>query len=264
MSALRAHYCIRPRLNSGVRQHYDPRVTHTPTPPLSEALSRDGFAIIPDAVEAGAVDALLGALAPVSDAVQGARGGARHLLRDEPAVRALARSAAVRGVAEAALGPGAFAVRGILFDKTPGANWKVVWHQDLTIAVRERREVPGFGPWTEKGGVPHVQPPAALLARMLAVRVHLDDCTEANGPVRVLPGSHRGGRLTAAEVDRWRAAVPEVVCTVPRGGILAFHALLLHASSPAREPAHRRVVHLEYAAAEWAALPGGLSWYDQV
>lgn len=226
------------------------------------AFARDGYLIVPDVVGAPAVDALLADVSGVAAGARG-RGGVRHLLRDVPSVRVLADAPAVRGAAEAALGPGAFAVRGILFDKTPGANWKVVWHQDLTIAVAERREVPGFGPWSEKDGVPHVQPPAALLAHMVAVRVHLDDCTEANGPVRVLPGSHRAGRLTSADVDRWRAATSEVVCTVPRGGVLAFHSLLLHASSPARAPAHRRVVHLEYVAAEWSMLPGGLAWYER-
>jgi ectoine hydroxylase-related dioxygenase (phytanoyl-CoA dioxygenase family) len=228
----------------------------------ANALARDGYAVVPEALTAPEVDALLAAVAPLADAAAGTRGGVRHLLRNVPAVRALARHPAVRGAAESALGAGAFAVRGLLFDKTPGANWKVVWHQDLTVALRERREVPGFGPWTEKDGVAHAQPPAALLADLVAVRVHLDDCTEANGPVRVLPGSHRAGRLTAADVDRWRAAVPEVVCTVPRGGLLLFHALLLHASSPAREPAHRRVVHLEFVAPRWAELPGGLAWHD--
>jgi ectoine hydroxylase-related dioxygenase (phytanoyl-CoA dioxygenase family) len=226
-------------------------------PAFADDFRRDGFVIVPDAVDRAAVDALLAAVQPVA---AGTRGGVRHLLRDVPAVRALARSAPVRAVAEAALGPGAFAVRGILFDKTPDANWKVVWHQDLTIAVRERRPVPEFGPWSEKEGVPHVQPPAALLARMVAVRVHLDDCTETNGPVRVIPGSHREGRLTPDDIDRWRATGPEVVCTVPRGGILAFHSLLLHASSPAQVPAHRRVVHLEFAA---DPLPGGLEWYER-
>ncbi len=226
-------------------------------PALADAFRRDGFVIVPDAVDPAAVDALLAAIQPVA---AGTRGGVRHLLRDVPAVRELARSAPVRAVAEAALGPGAFAVRGILFDKTPDANWKVVWHQDLTIAVRERRPVEGFGPWSEKEGVPHVQPPAELLARMVAVRVHLDDCTETNGPVRVIPGSHRDGRLAPDDIDRWRGAGPEVVCTVPRGGILAFYSLLLHASSPAQVPAHRRVVHLEFAA---DPLPGGLEWYER-
>jgi hypothetical protein len=239
-------------------------VTFTSALPLRAALARDGYAIVPEAVDVGTVDGLLTALAASAAPVDGLRAGTRHLLRDVPAVRALARSTALRAVAEAALGPGAFAVRGILFDKTPGANWKVIWHQDLTIAVREQRDVPAFGPWTEKSGVPHVQPPAALLAGMVAVRLHLDDCTEANGPVRVLPGSHLDGRLSPTAIDRWRATTPEIVCTVPRGGILAFHSLLLHASSPAREPAHRRVVHLEYAAAEWSHLPGGLMWYDHI
>jgi len=45
----------------------------------------------------------------------------------------------------------------------------------VTIAVRERREAEGFGPWSEKEGVPHVQPPAEILEKMVAIRVHLDD-----------------------------------------------------------------------------------------
>ncbi len=257
------HGGIRPQLKPGVRQDTLIAMRQPPSSAPAEALARDGYAIVPEALDPAGVDALLDACAPLGAAAAGVKGGVRHLLRDVPAVRALARHPAVRGVAEAALGPGAFAVRGILFDKTPGANWKVVWHQDLTIALRERRDVSGFGPWTEKDGVPHVQPPATLLADMVAVRVHLDDCTEANGPVRVLPGSHRAGRLAASEVDRWRAEVPEVVCTVPRGGILAFHSLLLHASSPAREASHRRVVHLEYVAAAWSELPGGLAWHER-
>lgn len=230
---------------------------------LAARMTRDGYAIIPDAVDDTVVDALLDALSPVDLREGRLRGGVRHLLRDVPEVRALAASPAMRGVAESALGPGALAVRGILFDKVPGANWKVVWHQDLTIAVRERREVEGFGPWTEKEGVVHVQPPAALLSGMVAVRLHLDDCSEENGPVRVIPRSHRAGRLSAREVDAWRGE-SEVVCTVPRGGILAFHSLLLHASSPAVRPGHRRVVHVEFAAAEWGRLPGGLEWNEAI
>lgn len=120
-----------------------------------DALACDGYTIVAGAVDAMAVDALVRELRPVSEALSGVRGGARNLLRTVPAVRDLAQSAALRAVAERSLGPGALAVRAILFDKTPGANWKVVWHQDVTIAVRERREVEGFGPWTEKEGVPH-------------------------------------------------------------------------------------------------------------
>ena len=91
------------------------------------------------------------------------------------------------------LGPGCFAVGGILFNKTQQSNWKVVWHQDLTIAVRERRDVNGFGPWTVKAGVLHVQPSTEVMHRILAIRLHLDASGPDSGPLRVIPGSHKGG-----------------------------------------------------------------------
>lgn len=203
------------------------------------------------------VVALREAVAPL--AVDG-RGGARNLLAHAD-IRALAASSAARSLAVAVLGDACFAVRAILFDKTPGANWKVVWHQDLSIATRERVEMPGFGPWTEKAGVTHVQPPIAVLEQMLAVRIHLDDCGAENGPVRVIDGSHRRGRLSATQIDELRRAEPEQDCLVEQGAVLAFRPLLLHASAPAITPAHRRVIHIEYAAHE---LPAPLEWYDRV
>jgi ectoine hydroxylase-related dioxygenase (phytanoyl-CoA dioxygenase family) len=189
------------------------------------------------------------------------RGGLRNVLETCREVRELAQSPEVRSLPQAVIGPTCVAVRGILFDKTPDANWRVVWHQELTIAVRERRDAIGFGPWSEKAGVPHVQPPATILERMLAVRVHLDDCTPDNGPVRVLPGSHMAGRLSDASIDHWKQSVKPVACTVDRGGILAFRPLLLHASSPARMPMRRRVVHIEFATGD---LPDGLTWHDHL
>jgi hypothetical protein len=116
---------------------------------------------------------------------QSGRGGARNLL-DDPRIAVLAATPILRRFAGAVLGESCFAVRALLFDKTPDANWKVVWHQDLTIAARERIDVPGYGPWSDKAGVPHVQPPVDVLEHMIAVRVHLDPCSEDNGPVRVL------------------------------------------------------------------------------
>jgi ectoine hydroxylase-related dioxygenase (phytanoyl-CoA dioxygenase family) len=189
-----------------------------------------------------------------------ARGGTRHLL-DIPIVQELARSQTVRAVAEAALGEHCFAVRGILFDKTPSANWKVTWHQDLTIAVRDRREIKGFGPWSVKEGVPHVQPPVDILKRMVAVRVYLDECGPENGPVRVIPRSHSFGRLSGEEIDVWKKEHTPIDCTVSRGGILAFFPLLLHSSSQSSRPEHRRVIHLEFAC---ATLPRELQWYHSI
>lgn len=230
----------------------------------AEAIEQDGFRVVEGIASDAEVDRLLPALAAVDHAGAVERRGSVHAIRNlleaVPEVRALARSAAVRGLVEPVLGADCFVVRAILFDKTPEANWKVAWHQDLTIAVRERVEVPGFGPWSEKAGIPHVQPPARVLERMLTVRVHLDDCGPENGPVQVIPGSHACGRLDAGEVDAWRARARPVLATSPRGGALVMRPLILHASSPATVPGHRRVVHLEFAADE---LPGALQWHGR-
>lgn len=225
---------------------------------LSEVIEREGWAITPPVIPPLEVDRVLADLPPW---IAEGRGGVRNLLESLRSVRELATSAAVRSVAEAVLGGRAFAVRALLFDKTPEANWKVVWHQDLTIAVRRRVNAIGFGPWSEKAGVTHVQAPTELLERMLAVRVHLDDCGRENGPVRVLPGSHRGGRLSPEAIQSWRAKGEAVDCLVERGGILAFRPLILHASSAVAHPAHRRVVHIEFARDE---LPAPLEWYSRV
>jgi ectoine hydroxylase-related dioxygenase (phytanoyl-CoA dioxygenase family) len=229
---------------------------------LAAAVARDGWAVTPPVVPQLAVDRLVAELAELAALPGGrSRGGPRSLLDDSPAVRSLAASPAVRSVAEAVLGPACFAVRAILVDRSPGAGAQVTWHQELTIAVRERASVVGYGPWSAKGGVPHVQPPAELLERMLAVRVHLDDCGPANGPVRVLSGSHRVGRLSASAIEAWRAGAEAVACLAERGAILACRPLLLRASAPATTAAHRRVVHLEFAAEE---LPAPLDWRTRV
>lgn len=228
---------------------------------LRIAFSEKGFVVVRNVVDASAVDRLVDATAEHLSRATG-RGGVRHILRDVDAVRALAVMPQMRAIAEAAVGVGAKPVRGILFDKNPDANWKVIWHQDLTIAVRERRDIPEFGPWTEKDGAPHVQPPLQLLQNMVAVRLHLDDCTSENGPVKVIPGSHRHGKLSGEAIDAWRAKRDEIECTVDRGGVLAFHSLLLHASAPAIKPAHRRVVHIEYVSEASAILPAGLAWNE--
>ena len=218
------------------------------------SILRDGWAVTPPVVPppllASTAESLAGA---VTDPL---RGGARNLL-DLPAATELARCDAVRAVAESVLGRGCFAVRGLLFDKRPGANWKVPWHQDLTIAVREQREVEGFGPWSVKAGVTHVQAPPAVLEQMLAVRIHLDDCGADNGPLRLISGTHTVGVLRPPAIDELVATYGAEVGVAVAGSILAFRPLLLHASSAAATPSHRRVVHLDFAACE---LPGGLDW----
>ncbi len=223
-----------------------------------EQLDRDGFACVPDVLSAAECDELLAAFdhwRTTQPRLAGA--GVRNLLRDLPTVGAIASGTAVQALATRVLGASAFPVRALWFDKTPAANWKVSWHQDLAIAVAARSEVPGYTGWSEKEGVLHVHPPSEVLMAMLTVRLHLDECGPEQGPLRVLPGSHRHGRLDADAIRRWRKEVPETACTMGKGAALVMRPLLLHASSAAVRPAHRRVLHLEFAAAE---LPGGLHW----
>jgi hypothetical protein len=184
--------------------------------------------------------------------------GLRNLLQRSPRVRGIAQE--LRPLAERITGEGAFPTRALLFDKPPHANWLVGWHQDLTIAVREQVDVKGFGAWTVKDGVPHVQPPLAVLSSMLTLRLHLDRTSADNGALIVLPGTHALGRLS----DEW-ALPPDVearafVCAADPGDILAFRPLLLHMSRKSTRPGHRRVIQIEYAA---APLPPPLAWYEQ-
>ena len=174
-----------------------------------------------------------------------------------PRVAELARSPAIRALVQPVLGHDARVVRSLLFDKTPDANWKVPWHQDTTVAVKERRDTAGFGPWSTKAQVVHVQPSTAILEGMLTLRIHLDDCGHDNGPLRVVPGSHRVGILDVPRARAFRERYGEVACAVSAGSAVLMRPLLLHASSPALIPSHRRVIHLEFAA---EALPNGLEW----
>jgi hypothetical protein len=139
-----------------------------------ERVERDGFAVVPGCLDEATVELL-------SNQFDDTRHPERSLL-SHPSVRTLATSRPVREIVEGILGPRCFAVRGIFFNKTRSSNWKVVWHQDLTIAVRERADVCGFGPWTVKAGILHVQPPSEVMSGLLAIRLHLDESGIDNGP----------------------------------------------------------------------------------
>jgi ectoine hydroxylase-related dioxygenase (phytanoyl-CoA dioxygenase family) len=225
--------------------------------PITDALAGSGFALVPDALAASACESLAAAM-PAPRTILGSReAGTRIRLDEAGALHELARSPAIRVVIEPILGEGAFVVRALLFDKAPSANWRVPWHRDRTIAVRERIDAPGYGPWSIKDGIPHVQPPRAVLDGMLALRLHLDDCSAADGPLRVIPGSHRDEVLDEPAVP----VRPDVICVARLGSLLLLRPLLLHASSPAQRPGRRRVLHLELAAAE---LAPGIEWRERV
>lgn len=224
---------------------------------LPQPIARDGYCLLRGAIVSSVVDTLKLAIAPHR---MGEREGSRNTrgLEGLQVIAQLAATPAIRDLVESVLGRAAFMVRGLLFDKVPGANWHVGWHQDLMIPVAARVETPGFTAWSEKQGVTHVRPPARVLEGMLTLRIHLDDAGIDNGPLEVLPGTHRLGILAGASVRDVVAPREAVTCTAKAGDVLAMRPLLLHASRRSQSPQHRRVVHLEFAA---DALPGGLEWY---
>lgn len=221
---------------------------------IAEALARNGHAIVPDVVGPAALDAIDAAMA--ARAVD--RAGSRRML-DAPWCRDLARSLRSHPALADVLADTPESVQCTLFDKSDDRNWLVTMHQDLAVPVRERVEHPDLGAWSRKEGTDFVIAPAGLLDRMVAVRLHLDDCGAGNGPLRVVPGSHRHGRLDAAGSEHLRREASEVECLVGRGGVLVMRPLILHASSRALMAGRRRVLHFLFG----PRIPGyGLTWPD--
>lgn len=163
----------------------------------------------------------------------------------------------VGALAAAVLGQASRPVRAILFDKTSDVNWSLGWHQDRVIAVSERVDVEGFGPWTRKRGAFHVAPPFPLLSRMVTMRLHFDDVPATNAPLLVAPGSHRFGRVAEADVSEVVRRCGTVACLASAGDVWLYATPILHASQAATTPCSRRVLQVDYAAEE---LPGGLQW----
>ena len=218
-------------------------------PPLG--YETDGAQRMPGAA-ADAIERLERALAGLPPDRAGLR------LQGIPALSRLLRAGGPIGaVATGVLGSNARPVRAILFDKNEAANWALGWHQDRTIAVAERIDVAGFGAWTVKQGLLHVEPPFAVLAGMMTLRVHLDPVPASNGPLLIAPGSHRHGRIAEADIADIVARCGTMACEADSGDIWLYGTPILHASEAAAHPARRRVLQVDYAAAD---LPGGLRW----
>ncbi len=176
------------------------------------------------------------------------KAGARHLLR-LPVVRTLASDVRMLELASGFLGRGAVPFKATLFDKSPGANWLVVWHQDTALPLQRRVESDEWGPWSTKAGRLYAHAPTWALQQVVALRVSLDESSADNGPLRVLPDTHRTGVLSDAQIERLARDVAPVDCVAPSGTVVAMRPLTVHASSKATSDRPRRVLHLEYATA---------------
>lgn len=182
------------------------------------------------------------------------RAGTRCLL-DEPIVRETAVAVRCALVDARRLPSTSVAIQAIAFDKTPAANWKVTWHQDVMFPFSRPVSAEGFTLASKKDGVDYARPPRQVLESLLAVRIHLDDCDETNGPLRVSSGTHQQGFIRSAEIADVVTHHGETACLASAGEALLMKPLLLHASSPAIVPKHRRVLHLVYHSGEGIAEP---------
>lgn len=183
--------------------------------------------------------------------------GSRRIPADHGLVGLLLRQPGIARLVSRILGPAARPVRTIAFDKTAGRNWAVPWHQDRTIAVDRRDDRANVRCWTVKNGVDHCEPPVGLLERMVTLRWHLDAVGPEDGCIRVLSGSHRSGRLNAADIRNLLAEVPAMDVPVPAGGVFIMSPLLVHSSRKRITDGRRRVLHVELAAGD---PPAPLRW----
>ena len=219
------------------------------------SVADSGFEIQENLLSPVRVDALLAALSTLKLAPL--RGGIRRIEQQLPQIAELAHSSTMLSTAAKYLRGKPELVRAIYFDKSPENNWLVTWHQDRTVAVSSRFEVTGWGPWSLKAGVWHVQPPLEVLQDMVTIRVHLDAATTSNGCLKVIPGSHELGLFASedllANLDQSRV----VYCEVAAGDAVIMRPQIFHASEKSVTDTPRRVLHFEYSS---YSLPQGIAW----
>lgn len=153
-------------------------------------------------------------------------------------------------------------VRALFFDKPPEGTWNLPWHKDTSIAVQDNQaSSSAFSRPTIKAGVPHVIACDEVLFQMLTLRIHLDEVTDENGPLRVIPGSHLSSQSDGVGVDK------AVTIHASPGDVLVMRPLISHASGPSVEGTlrHRRILHLEFAATRYCRTDiDGMSLYPRL
>ena len=186
----------------------------------------------------------------------GAVAGARHLLAHAWCA-SLARALRDDTRLSALIPATHVAVQCSYFEKSAACNWLVPQHQDLSIPVACKVETPALRGWSDKDGELYVKAPVEVLEQLIAVRLHLDHCGLEDGPLRLVPGSHLGGRLAPGSADTGQS----FAAVAKAGDALVMRPLLLHASSKSTGVSRRRVLHFVFGP---PALPHGLAWRHAV
>jgi ectoine hydroxylase-related dioxygenase (phytanoyl-CoA dioxygenase family) len=219
---------------------------------VSLSVENNGYAIVPQVVTAEDIRRLLSDFEQLTS--QRTRAGVRHLLSN-PVVAELAADLCLLGIAQSVLGSDAFPFKATLFDKSSDANWLITWHQDTALPLREKIEIPAWGPWSTKEGIIYAHAPSNALERVVALRLHLDDSEQENGPLRIIPGSQSRGVLSDQQVETIVGEAEHVTCLIKQGGVIVMRPLIIHASSKSQSDKPRRVLHIEYASRYTVAAP---------
>jgi Phytanoyl-CoA dioxygenase (PhyH) len=159
---------------------------------IQHLLHQNGFTTLPDIYTISEVNSLI---ETIENATQNSPNfrqsndlfAIRNLLSEIPELQNVLWNDNLKTLIKDLFGSNYFNVKAIYFDKPPQLNWIVAWHQDLTISVSDKIDIEGFTNWTLKQGQPTVQPPREILENIYTIRIHLDDCDETNGALRVIP-----------------------------------------------------------------------------
>lgn len=208
---------------------------------LPKSFEINGFAVLDGVVPDQEIMAIERNLAGLSID----KAGTRNVLINEWCAQ-LAQSLKRQALISSCLPENAVAVQCTYFEKSHAQNWLVALHRDCSIPVKSQFKAPGWSQWSEKEGISYVRPPENVLESLVAIRVHLEDNSEKNAPLQVVPGSHNTCESSGARTK----------CLVRKGGIVLMRPLLLHASSKLLEGS-RRVLHFIYGPQR---LPDGAEW----
>ena len=228
----------------------------------AESIAQNGFTIIEDVYAASEIESLINIIDKVDTSSPTFRKSkdlfaVRHFLKEIPGINDLIFNSCLYVVIKELFGDTYFVVKSIYFDKPEQSNWFVAYHQDLTISVNSKVDIPGYSSWTNKLNQFAVQPPLEILENNFTIRIHLDDTNESNGALKVIPGSHAKGIYRPESID-WTKET-QANCNINKGGIMIMRPLLLHASDRSTNGRRRRVIHIEFSNSK---LPKGINWAE--
>ncbi len=218
-------------------------------------LQEHGIEIKSDLVSDDLLQAVISEVSTSDQAMQ--KHGIRNAEKKFSSISNVISSSGIVEEARRILGQDPQVVRVIFFDKTPEKNWLVTWHQDKTVALNQKFDLEGWERWTLKDGTHHVQPPIEVLNQMITIRLHLDPADDENGCLKVIPESHKHGIFKQKQIDKIVSEQDPILCVAGVGDAVIMRPHILHASSKAVAPDHRRIVHVEFSVFE---LPEGIGW----